>query len=84
MLEYPCDRMLVMNALLVLFEGGIVYFEGGETDERKDAPQHLVLGTLLFLLILGAMTVDSLSQVASARTPQLTDQVVADRLMQSE
>jgi nitric oxide reductase subunit C len=38
-----------------------------------------VLGTLLFLLILGAMTVDSLSQVASARTAQLTDQVVAGK-----
>ncbi len=38
-----------------------------------------VLGTLLFLLILGAMTIDSLSQVASARTAQLTDQVVAGK-----
>jgi nitric oxide reductase subunit C len=39
----------------------------------------LIVGTLLFLLILGAMTVDSLSQVASARTAQLTDQVVAGK-----
>jgi nitric oxide reductase subunit C len=39
----------------------------------------LIFGTLLFLLILGAMTVDSLSQVASARTAQLTDQVVAGK-----
>jgi nitric oxide reductase subunit C len=38
-----------------------------------------VVGTVLFLLILGAMTVDSLSQVASARTAQLTDQVVAGK-----
>lgn len=40
-----------------------------------------VFGTLLFLLILAAMTVDSLSQVASARTAQLTDQVVAGKVV---
>ncbi len=34
-----------------------------------------IVGTLLSLLVLGAMTVDSLSQVVSARTPQVTDQV---------
>lgn len=38
-----------------------------------------VLGTILFLVILFVMTVDSLNQVASARTPQLTDQVVAGK-----
>ncbi len=41
----------------------------------------LIFGTLLFLLILGAMTIDSLSQVASARTAQLTDQVVAGKVV---
>ena len=38
-----------------------------------------VLGTILFLVVLLVMTVDSLNQVASARTPQLTDQVVAGK-----
>jgi nitric oxide reductase subunit C len=38
-----------------------------------------ILGTILFLLVLFVMTVDSLNQVASARTPQLTDQVVAGK-----
>lgn len=40
-----------------------------------------VFGTLIFLLILAAMTVDSLGQVASARTAQLTDQVVAGKVV---
>ncbi len=38
-----------------------------------------VVGTVLFLAILGIMTVDSLTQVVSARTAQLTDQVVAGK-----
>ncbi len=38
-----------------------------------------VVGTSLFLVVLGAMTVDSLTQVVSARTAQLTDQVVAGK-----
>lgn len=38
-----------------------------------------VVGTLVFLVILGAMTVDSLAQVASTRTAQLTDPVVAGK-----
>ncbi len=38
-----------------------------------------IVGTVLFLLVLGAMTVDSLTQVVSARTAQLTDQVVAGK-----
>lgn len=46
---------------------------------EKTLRNILIVGTLLFLLILGAMTVDSLSQVASARTAQLTDQVVAGK-----
>lgn len=38
-----------------------------------------IVGTLLFLAVLGLMTVDSLTQVVSARTAQLTDQVVAGK-----
>lgn len=38
-----------------------------------------VFGTLLFLVILGVMTVDSLSQVTSARTAEVTDEVVAGK-----
>lgn len=38
-----------------------------------------IVGTIFFMLVLVAMTVDSLSQIANARTPQLTEQVVAGK-----
>lgn len=38
-----------------------------------------IFGTLFFLVILFGMTVDSLTQVVSARTAQVTDQVVAGK-----
>ncbi len=47
----------------------------GEITLRK----ILIVGTLLSFLILGLMTMDSMSQVASARTAQLTDQVVTGK-----
>lgn len=38
-----------------------------------------IYGTLFFLVILVAMTVDSLAQVNAGRTPEVTDQVVAGK-----
>lgn len=38
-----------------------------------------IFGSLFFFIILAGMTVDSLRQVTSIRTPQLTDQVVAGK-----
>lgn len=38
-----------------------------------------IVGTMLFMIILGAMTVNTLRQVANVRTPHLTDAVVAGK-----
>jgi nitric oxide reductase subunit C len=38
-----------------------------------------VFGTVLFLLVLFGMTINTLAQVNSTRTPQVTDQVVAGK-----
>ncbi len=46
---------------------------------EKTLRSIFVIGTILFLLILGGMTVNTLAQVASARTAQLTDEVVAGK-----
>lgn len=46
---------------------------------EKTLRNVLLLGTVFFLILLGAMTADSLSKVKSGRTPPLTDQVVAGK-----
>ncbi len=46
---------------------------------EKSLRNIFLFGTLFFMLILIGMTVDSLRQVATARTPQVTDQVVAGK-----
>lgn len=46
---------------------------------EKTLRNIFLFGTVFFLLVLGGMTVDSLSKVSSIRTPTLTDQVVAGK-----